>query len=66
MMSNITTEFHEILSSGFRGVALTKKTVVSFILAKFLSSKRAYLLENKFNEILSSGFRGVVLTNCVE
>ena len=40
-MSFITTKFHEILLSGFREVALTRKTVVSFILAKFLSSKRA-------------------------
>ena len=41
IMSFITTKFHEILLSGFRGRALTRKTVVSFILAKFLSSKRA-------------------------
>ena len=40
IMSFITTMFLEILLSGFRGVALTRKTVVSFILAKFLSSKR--------------------------
>ena len=38
VMSFITTEFHAILLSDFRGVALT---VVSFILAKCLSSKRA-------------------------
>ena len=40
-MSFITTKFQEILSSGFRGVALTRETVVSFNLAKFLSSKWA-------------------------
>ena len=33
-MSFITTKFHAILSSGFIGVALTRKTVVSFILTK--------------------------------
>ena len=40
-MSFITTKCHEILLSGFRGVVLTRQTVESFILAKFLSSKRA-------------------------
>ena len=40
-MSFITTKFPEILSSGFRGVALTRKTVGTFIFAKFLSLKRA-------------------------
>ena len=40
IMSFITTKFQEILLSGFRGVAPTV-SVVSFILAKFLSSKRA-------------------------
>ena len=37
----ITTKFQVILLSDLRGVALKRKTVVSFILAKFLSSKRA-------------------------
>ena len=41
IMSFITTKFHVILLSDFRGVALTRKTVVSFILVKFLRSKRA-------------------------
>ena len=41
IMSFITTKFHEILLRCFRGVVLTRQTVVSFILAKFLSSKRA-------------------------
>ena len=40
IMSFITKKFHPILLSGFREVALTRKTVVSFISAKFLSSKR--------------------------
>ena len=45
--SFITTKFHEILLSCFRGVALTTVSVVSFILVKFLSSKRAKFREKK-------------------
>ena len=41
IMSFITTKFQVILLSDFRGVELTRKTVVAFILAKFLSSKMA-------------------------
>ena len=51
-MSFITTKFHEILSSVFRGSSCAKKTIVSFILAKFLSSKTGVTprkkMESKF------------------
>ena len=43
-------KFHEILLSGFRGVALTNCFRVSFILAKFLSSKRRNSEKNKLNQ----------------
>ena len=54
-MSFITTKFQVILLSDFRGVAPTRKTVVSFILAKFLSSKRA-LLREKSGIKMSCGY----------
>ena len=51
IMSFITTKFQVILLRNFRGVALTRKTEVSFIFAKFLSSKRALLWEKNGNKI---------------
>ena len=41
IMSFITTTFQEILLSGLRGVVLTRKTVVSFVLAKFQKGRNS-------------------------
>ena len=46
-----TTQFHEILLSGFRGVVQTNYFGnIFFILVKFLSSKEAELPEKKLNQ----------------
>ena len=55
-MSFITTNFHEILWSGFRGVALTNWFSSIFQLAKFLSSKMAPLLREKKMNQISCGY----------
>ena len=51
-MSFITTKFHEILFQRFQRICADKlfRSVVSFILAKFLCSKRALLREKKLNQ----------------
>ena len=78
--SFITTKFHEILLSGFRGVALTNCFSSIFHFGQISKFKQAVIprekneskftvdmhtfITTKFCEILLSGFRGVVLTNC--
>ena len=80
IMSFITTKFHEILLSGFRGVALTNCFSIIFHFGQISKFKKGVTLRKiscgyahlhimsfittKFYELLLSGFRGVALTNC--
>ena len=46
IMSFITTKFHEILSSGFRGVELTRKTGLTDWLTDWRTGQKHYTLRN--------------------
>ena len=73
IMSTLTIKLHEILLSGFRGVAVTNRfsILISMLKGDKIINSIEYanlycmsFIATKFQGNLLSGFRGVVLTNC--